>query len=278
MMKWLYLLTLGALVWGLAPSQTSAAAASQPAAGPEPSPGLAAIFSAEGATGTLVIRRLSDRREWVHDLERAEVRYLPASTFKIVNAAIALETGAITGIDEAFPWDGVERRFGSWNRDHTVASAMPASAVPVYQEIARRIGEDRMRDWLALADYGKADVGGGIDQFWLSGDLRISAREQVAFLERFVTGRSPFSPSSRRAVEQTLVHEQGDGWTLFAKTGWAFEAELGWCVGWVANRDETHVFALNMEMPDPRSDPPKRVRIGRAALVAVGALPPETRP
>jgi beta-lactamase class D OXA-50 len=221
----------------------------------------------------MVIRRLSDGREWVHDAARADSGFLPASTFKIVNAAIALETGAVTGPDEHFPWDGVRRTFDGWNRDHTFASAMQASAVPVYQEVARRIGGERMEDWLRRIGYGNADVGGGIDQFWLRGDLRVSAREQVDFLTRFVRGEADFSPRTVAAVAGMVLTDSGPGWALHAKTGWAFEVELGWWAGWTVNEGETYVFALNMAMPDARTDPPRRIRIGRAALEAVGALP-----
>jgi beta-lactamase class D OXA-50 len=234
---------------------------------------LAAAFTGEGAHGTIVIRRLSDGREWVHDVARADSGFLPASTYKIVHAAIALETGVVTGPDEHFPWDGERHTIDGWNRDHTLASAMEASAVPVYQEVARRIGEERMGTALSRIGYGNADVGGGIDQFWLRGDLRVSAREQVDFLARFVRGEAGFSPRTMTAVAGMLLTDSGPGWALHAKTGWAFEVELGWWAGWTVNDGETYVFALNMAMPDPRADPPRRMRIGRSALEAVGALP-----
>jgi beta-lactamase class D len=75
------------------------------------------------------------------------------------------------------------------------------------------------------------------------------------------------------AVEEMILQDRGDGWSLHAKTGWAFEARIGWWVGWTRHGDETYVFALNMPINDSRLDPPRRARIGRAALEAVGALP-----
>jgi beta-lactamase class D len=243
------------------------------AALPPAATALAAAFAAEEAHGTILIRRLSDGREWVHHAARADSAYLPASTFKIPNAAIALETGAVAGPDEEFAWDGVRRWAEGWNRDHTLRSSMPASAVPVYQELARRIGAERMRGWLERLDYGNADIGGGIDQFWLSGALRTSAREQVGFLERFVDGRTPFSARTMAQMREILRTDGGAGWSLYSKTGWAFDEQLGWWVGWTEHGAERYVFALNIDMPDTRHDPPKRIRIGRAALAAVGALP-----
>ena len=74
---------------------------------------------------------------------------------------------------DVFKWDGVTRSIEAWNKDHTLRSAIAVSAVPVYQEIARRIGAERMQKYVDLFDYGNRDIGGGIDQFWLTGNLRI---------------------------------------------------------------------------------------------------------
>jgi beta-lactamase class D len=250
-------------------------ACSQPAyvPGPATTDPLPPVFAAEGATGTMVIRRLSDDREWVHNPERADSAFLPASTFKIANAAIALEIGVVSGPDEPFPWDGVERQFPAWNRDHTLHSAMTASAVPVYQEVARRIGAERMAEWLRRLDYGNADTAGGLETFWLTGDLRVSARQQIDFLARLITGALPLSRETVARLTRMLVAESGPGRALHGKTGWAFEAELGWWVGWTEVDGERYVFALNMDILDARADPPKRHRIGRALLEATGAWP-----
>ena len=127
------------------PSVASAAAPGEAPGSPSAST-LAEAFVAEEAVGTLLIRRLGDGREWVHDPVRADTPLLPASTFKIANAAIAVETGVVTGADELFPWDGQPRDLEAWNRDLTLGEAMAASAVPVYQEVARRIGAERMAE------------------------------------------------------------------------------------------------------------------------------------
>jgi len=238
---------------------------------------LAEAFAADSAVGTMVVRRLSDGREWVHGPVRADSQFLPASSFKIMNAAIALETGVVDP-DELFPWDGVAREIPGWNQDHTLGSAMPASAVPVYQEVARRIGIQRMEEWLGRIGYGNGAVGGGVDQFWLTGDLRISAREQVDVLERLVTGALPFSPQTVEQVASMTRLEEGPGYVLHAKTGLAGGPQVGWWVGWTTHRGESWVFALNMWIPDSQRDLPKRTRIGRRVLAAVGALPGTTVP
>ena len=107
----------------------------------------------------------------VSDRERAEAGYLPASTFKIPNSLIALETGVVADADsDDVPWDKVVREFDAWNQDHTLRTAFKASAVPVFQDIARKIGPERMQQYVDAFDYGNRDIGGApIDTFWLNG-------------------------------------------------------------------------------------------------------------
>jgi beta-lactamase class D len=268
----------GALV--LAAMACSACGGDSSARDPSPAPeapggqdAVSRAFDEAGVTGAMLVRRLSDGHEWWHDMDRVERRFLPASTFKIVNAALALETGVVAGPDEVFPWDGTARDIPSWNADHTLSTGMAASVVPVYQEVARRIGVARMSTWLERLGYGNADTGGGIDRFWLDGDLAVSAREQVEFLERWIRRDLPLAPATLDRVDAMLVQPSAPGTVLRAKTGWAGAADLGWWVGWVESDGEVWVFALNMDMTEV-SNAPRRIEVGTAALRGVGALPP----
>src|SRR5690606_26270393 len=131
-----------------------------------------------------------------------QTRFLPASTFKIPNSLIALETGIASGADFALAWDSTAVPPQPWWPDawrqpeQTLRSAFQHSVVWYYQELARRIGEERMATYVAQFDYGNHDIGGGIDQFWLDGALRISPMEQVAFLQRFYQGDLGISDST----------------------------------------------------------------------------------
>ena len=82
--------------------------------------------------------------------------------------------------------DGVKRDFDGWNQDQTLRSSMRHSTVWVYQQFAREIGEVREKEYLTRIQYGNADLSGGVDRFWLDGALRISAMEQVDFLENCI--------------------------------------------------------------------------------------------
>jgi beta-lactamase class D len=54
--------------------------------------------------------------------------------------------------------------------------------------MARRIGRERMQDYLKAADYGNHLTGEKIHEFWLDGSLNISAHQQMGFLRRFAGG------------------------------------------------------------------------------------------
>src|SRR5215510_9346372 len=104
---------------------------------------LAKRFTDAGTSGTFVGYKVADYMVVASDQKRSGEPMLPASTFKVPNSLIALETGVVQDPDkDVFPWDGTTRSIEAWNKDHTLRSAIVASVVPVYQEIARRIGAE----------------------------------------------------------------------------------------------------------------------------------------
>jgi beta-lactamase class D len=219
--------------------------------------GLARRFFDVGTVGTFVAYKTEDYLIIASDRDRSGTAQLPASTFKIPNSVIALETGVVADPDkDIFKWDGVTRSIEAWNKDHTLRSAIAVSAVPVYQEIARRIGQERMQKYVDLFEYGNRDIGGGIDQFWLTGNLRIDPMQQVDFVDRLRRGVLPVSKRSQDLVRDILsVTKVGDA-TIRFKTG-LLGAEigkpsLGWLVGWVEKGSDRTVFALNLDVREPR--------------------------
>lgn len=201
---------------------------------------------------------------------------LPASTFKVPNTLIGLESGVVRDASTKFKWDGVKRRIESWNQDQTLASAFKNSAVWYYQEIAKRVGSRPMQKYLQDFRYGNADIGGGLTQFWLDGDLRISAREQVDFLGRLQSGKLPVSARSVRVLRQIMLVEETGDYRLYAKTGWASndKENIGWYVGWVERGKNTLVFAYNCRRgaPAPENFAQARIDTTRACLKAIGWL------
>ena len=239
-------------------------------------PALAQHFTDAGTVGTFVGYKVEDYLVIASDTDRSGQAELPASTFKIPNSLIALETGVVGDPDQdVFKWDGVVRSIAAWNRDHTLRSAIAVSAVPVYQEIARRIGAERMQHYLDLLDYGNRDIGGGIDQFWLTGRLRIDPVQQVDFLDRLRRGSLPVSKRSQDLVVDILPVTRVGDTIIRANTGLvgaqASRPELGWLVGWAEKGGEATVFALNLDVREPRHLD-DRMRLSQACLHDIGAL------
>ncbi|WP_049620804.1 class D beta-lactamase [Frateuria defendens] len=247
-------------------------------------PAWRAAFAEAHVKGTLLVYDERADAWLVADAERARRAYLPASTFKLFNALVALDTGAVKDEFEVIRWDGKVRTVGGapmaeWNRDNSLASGMRYSTVWFYQEVARRAGTQRMQAWLDKAGYGNRDLGGGIDQFWLSGRLRISAAQQVDFLRRLADGTLPFSPRAQEAVRRISITESAPGYVLHAKTGWgtgaaqnAAHEDLGWYVGWVERGGRRWFFAMNIDLPQA-GDAAQRVPLAKRLLAQLGALP-----
>lgn len=281
----------------LAPALAAALAVSPPAQDPAPAPqeptaedpgttgaravevrdDLGQLFADHGVSGALWIEDLSREHAYAWRPEVAEQAFLPASTFKILNSLIALETGAVASVDEVIPWDGADRGWSEWNKDHCMRSAIRVSAVWFYQELARRIGEERMADFVKRARYGNANIGGKIDTFWLDGDLRITPRQQIDFLRRLRDGSLPFDKKHLDAVRSNIEIERGDGYVIRAKTGWAISVEpnTGWYVGYVERGEDAWFFAtyVAIEQQD-REQAKARVAITHDALRRLDVIAP----
>lgn len=203
--------------------------------------------------------------------DRAVKRFIPASTFKVPNSLIALEVGAVADEAEIIPYGGLPQPYPTWQHDMSMREAIGLSAVPIYQELARRIGLPRYREWLARLDWGNRDPGDVVDRFWLDGPLEISAVEQTRFLARLARKELPASPRAQEIVAEIIRQETKDGRTLHAKTGIcaACKPVVGWWVGWIARPDGVTSFALNMDL-QTMADAPKRMAIGREILAAAG--------
>ncbi|WP_429911083.1 penicillin-binding transpeptidase domain-containing protein [Glycocaulis sp.] len=228
------------------------------------------LLDEAGVTGTILIQRVSDGREWTGGADRADARFIPASTFKIPNSLILLQSGAVSGVDDALVWDGTQHAFAVWNQDQTFADAFQRSTVWAYQHWTRQLGHEAMSRQIAALDYGNGDIGeaGLVDRFWLDGPLAINAREQVGFLARLQARTLPFDTGTMDTVIAMMEQGSGDGWTLRGKTGWRFggEPDIGWYVGWLEFEGESWLFALNIDMPDPASQVRLRAGIVEAAL------------
>lgn len=202
-------------------------------------------------------------------------RLSPCSTFKIPNSLIGLETGVIADEGFVIKWDGVKRDREEWNRDHSLASAIKVSVVWYYQELARRVGQERMQKLLSAIPYGNGDTSSGIDTFWLGRSLRISPEEQIAFLDRLRASKLPFSERSQRIVRDILVQERTPSLVYRGKTGscgGGTAPDHGWWVGWVEKEGKPTLFAMLLRGPGAWG--PEARRLTEVQLRKRGLLAP----
>lgn len=214
-----------------------------------------AYFKKAAIAGTIVIKKDGDPGLHVYNLQRAQSRRVPASTFKIFNTLIAYETGVVTDDKKLFKWDGKPKWIKAWEQDLNIRQAIAFSAVPVYQQIAREIGAVRMVSFLKQLDYGNHSISGGITRFWLDRGLVISAVEQIEMLEKLYHARLPVSKEGQAFVKDILPAAKRGCFTAHGKTGWAFtnkKPDHGWWVGWAQQTSEAKpiYFALNADVRD----------------------------
>jgi beta-lactamase class D len=181
---------------------------------------------------------------------------IPASTFKIPNSLIALETGVVKNELTQFKWNGKTYENESWNKDQNLKEAFQNSTVWYFQELARRIGEKTMKKFLAQFKYGNQNTNGGIDKFWLSGEMRISPIQQLEFLKDLWNEELKLSKKTTKAMKNIFLVEKIGNAKLYAKTGWGFidGSDIGWYMGVVENDNSTYLFVHAIISKDSRLD------------------------
>ena len=213
-------------------------------------PNFQPFFEEYGVQGCFLLYDLNNDLYQIYNSRRCEEGFLPASTFKILNALIALETGVVTDENTVIPWDSIVRTEEAWNRAHTLASAIQYSAVPYFQEVARQIGPERMKEYIDDSDFGRMDITKEtIDRFWLWGDSRITPWEQMNFIIHFFNNQLPFSTENIDLVKKMIILKQTDKWIFSGKTGMTVQdgKNIGWQVGYHEENGNTWLYVCNVE-------------------------------
>jgi beta-lactamase class D len=244
----------------------------------------AAPRSEQWADGCFTYRD-ADGKLFESDHERCTAPRRPFSTFKIANALIALDAGVLDGPDAQMTWDKTkvpdQKGFrADWRKPHTLRTGIAVSAVPYFRTLALQVGEDRMRAGLEKLQYGNRDISGGLDKFWLGGGLRISAAEQLVFVDALANQKLAVSKKAQQTLAEVTILDTKGGAVLHGKTGtgplehgkggW-----LAWQVGWIAKDGKRLPYAAWIEskaksVDDARAAREKRLR---GTLDALGVFP-----
>lgn len=200
-------------------------------------------------SGSFILYDQKQDKYIYYNKEQAKMPFTPASTFKICNSLISLETGAVADENVVFKWDGKERAMPTWNADTDMKTAFRNSTVWFYQELARKVGAEKMKTWLEKLNYGNADISGGIDGFWLRGGLRVTPEGQIDFLRKLQGDKLPLSQRAMDVVKKIMIVKDNAGVVIRAKTGSGKQGQqtIGWYVGYVTTKDNVYYFSNCMQ-------------------------------
>lgn len=235
---------------------------------------LKTYFDENKVTGTFGLFDNGGGDFTIYNLSRyRDSAYLPASTFKIVNSLIGLQTGRIYNENMVIKWDGVVRQNPAWNKDLTMAEAFKLSAVPYYQEVARRIGKDTMQLWLDSLHYGTQKIKTKIDTFWLDNSLKIKPDEQLGLVKKLYFSQLPFDKRPQAIVKKVMLQESNANFQLSYKTGLGYKENgnaIGWIVGWIEENRHPYFFVLNVEAPRDADVATARMNVLKSVLKSMG--------
>ena len=214
-------------------------------------------FQQLGVEGSILIYDAQSARSYQYNKQRNKKAFLPASTFKILNSLISIETGIIDDEIAILTWDGISRSIPEWNQDLNMRQAFKFSAVWFYQVLARKVGYEKMQTLVKKSNYGNQNIGSkeDIDTFWLTGELRITPQEQIQFLRRLHDNDLPFSERSLSIVKDIAIVEKTPNYTIRAKTGALglgdeTQQPIGWYVGYLEKGKDVYFFATNIDLRD----------------------------
>ena len=231
-------------------------------------------FDENKVEGCFTMLNNADGKVTVYNMKYDTMRFSPASTFKIFNSLVGLQTGIILDDKMQIKWDGIKRWNNDWNKDMDMTEAFKVSSVPYYQEVARRIGKDTMQQWIDSVGYGNRDISGPVDSFWLNNTLKISPDEQLGFLKKLYFDQLPFRKSVQQMVRDVMLQENNTAYKLSYKTGWGFDGDIriparagsdgdgmagrgnaiGWLVGWIEENKHVYFFVTFVKAPDADTD------------------------
>jgi beta-lactamase class D len=235
-------------------------------------------FEKFDVTGSITIYDYNNDKWIISDKDDFKKMTTPASTFKIPNSLIAIETGVLKNENEVLKWDSVKRRIPSWNQDTDLKDAYRNSTVWFYQELARRIGLKNYEKYLSGCDYGNQQIS-KVDTFWLDEAIKINPENQINFLKALYEEKLPFSERTFRIVKKIMIEEKNENYTLSSKTGWGSENKnnlwVGWWVGYVETTDNVYFFATRIykdKNKDSSTFPEARKIITRNILKEMGII------
>ncbi|MFT5823422.1 MAG: beta-lactamase class D [Crocinitomix sp.] len=214
---------------------------------------LDSLYDSYEVDGSFILLDLNNNQKSIYNESQIHTEFSPASTFKICNSIIALETGVVPDENFIIKWDSVKWQVPNWNQDTDLTMAFRNSTVWYYQEVAKQIGSTKMQSWLNQFDYGNKNIGNEIDQFWLNGDLMISPIQQVDFLERILNRNLQISDRTYEILDKIMTFDFSNTYEIKGKTGWGIvdNKDIGWFIGWIETDKTKYIFVNCIQSRGP---------------------------
>lgn len=214
-------------------------------------------FDEWNVDGTFALYNNGQGTFQVYNLSRyTDGKYLPASTFKIVNSLIGVEKGVVKDSSSIINWNGVETGRAECDQNLTMNQAFKYSCPNWYQELAKRIGAADMKKYIDTLGYGSFatdfKMEEKLDSFWLENSLKVTADEQLGLMKKLYFDQLPFLNRTQRIVRSMMLQEDNANYKLSYKTGWGYTEEgnnLGWILGWIEENNHPYFFVLQIESP-----------------------------
>jgi beta-lactamase class D len=219
-------------------------------------------FDSAGVTGCFGLFNNGEGSFTVYNLARfRDSVYSPASTFKIVNSLIGLQTGRVTNEKTIFKWDTIYQSREECEKDMTMEDAFRLSCPPWYQQLAKKIGKDTMQYWLDTLGYARKydtfKITNNLDMFWLDNTMKITADEELGLVKKLYFDQLPFQKRPQEIVRNMMKWEDNANYQLSYKTGWAVlpnSNDMGWIVGWIEENKHPYFFVLQVESSAKNAD------------------------
>jgi beta-lactamase class D len=212
-------------------------------------------FKQYKVTGSFIIYDERHDTYLLYNKKGTETSYTPASTFKIANALIGLDKKVLKDDEAIYDWDSVIYPRVEWNKSQNLQEAFKNSTVWYFQKLAKEIGAKKMKSSMIRLKYGNMKTSKNIDDFWLTGDLRITPMQQIDFLRRLRNNKLDVSEHAMDITRKIMIANDTLGYVIRQKTGWGFQngKNIGWLVGYIENNQNTFYFASCIESIDPNT-------------------------
>lgn len=190
-------------------------------------------------------------------------RFAPYSSFKVPLSVMGFDNKVMTQ-KTIFPWDGESRFKPEWNQDQTPKTYLQHSVLWVSYQITDKLGMKNIQDYLKKFQYGNQDFSGnpgkddGLMTAWRGTSLKISAKEQLNFLNKFLKYQLPVSKNAiDNTKENMFLDLTANGNKFYGKTG-SSEKQFGqgWFIGFVEKKKLPYIIIVNFtdKKPNPNNE------------------------